>query len=140
MNSDIEHWLNYIKKNKKRKRSEDIYIDSDEIIKSLKLVAVKGLEDIIKDLKLKGRRLTKTLTDSENLFCKSKIIYYNDYKKCKDSKEKEYYLMIIAFSSCAIEVIKEIKLEIYSYLSQGNEFNIKPLGYSGYNLLNKEIL
>ena len=70
MNPDIESWLNFIKKSssgKKRKRSDDD-IDDDLLVKELRYMAIEGLEGLIKEYKLKGRRLTGLLSILEEIF------------------------------------------------------------------------
>ncbi len=129
MNPDIESWLNFIKKSssgKKRKRSDDD-IDEDLLVKELRYMAIEGLEGLIKEYKLKGRRLTGLLSILEETFtnCINTISNSNKYE------DKEFNLLLVAYSTIIIELIQDLKLELYS---NNKEFNIK----SYFNNLKKE--
>ncbi len=117
MDTDISAWLDYLNKNnnRKRKRDETEDINSDEIINELKLMGIYSLEDIIKENNFKGRQLTSLLNRIEESLKKSKIVF-ND-----EEIDHEFRLMVLAFSSIIIELINDIKLEIYS---NGKDFNV----------------
>tara|TARA_B100001750_G_C15507562_1_gene601452 strand:- start:38 stop:754 length:717 start_codon:yes stop_codon:yes gene_type:complete len=67
-------------------------------------------------------------------------------KNCRAVKLAEIYTILLNFNLKSLSnYILLVETSYGEYLwntliSLGNEFNIKPLGYSGYNLLNKEIL
>jgi endopeptidase La len=129
MNPDIESWLNFIKKSssgKKRKRSDDD-IDDDLLVKELRYMAIEGLEGLIKEYKLKGRRLTGLLSILEETFTKC----INTIPNSSKYDDKEFNLLLIAYSTIIIELIQDLKLELYS---NNKEFNIK----SYFNNLKKE--
>ena len=106
MNPEVENLFNYIKKKRKR---EDDDISIEDIIKELKYIALEGLEQIIKEYKLKGNKLTMLLNILEETF-----------NSCKDTldpssnENKEFNLLIIAYSTIIIEIIQDLKLELYS--------------------------
>jgi len=72
----------------------------------------------------------------------------DDIKKLLENTKKlaEIYTILLNFNLKSLSnYILLVETSYGEYLwdtliSLGNEFNIKPLGYSGYNLLNKEIL
>ena len=120
MNPDIESWLNFYKNksnNKKRKRSED-NDDDDLMIKELRYMAIEGLEGVIKEYNLNGRKLTSLLNVLEETFNNCKITLFNSNK----FDDEEFNLLLNAYSTVVIEVIQELKLSIYS---EGKNFNIK---------------
>ena len=129
MNPDIESWLNFIKKSssgKKRKRSDDD-IDEDLLVKELRYMAIEGLEGLIKEYKLKGRRLTGLLSILEETFTNC----INTIPNSSKYDDKEFNLLLVAYSTIIIELIQDLKLELYS---NNKEFNIK----SYFNNLKKE--
>ena len=111
MNWDIENWLKCLKKqiNRKRKRTDDISIDTDEMTKELKYVAITSLEEAISTYNLSGRKLTRLLTKIQDQLTQTRHLL-----NINSIDDKEFSLMIIAFSSIIIELIDELKLEIYS--------------------------
>ena len=58
MNPDLDSLVEFMKK--KRKRDDD-EIDPENILKELRYIALEGLEEIIKEYKLSGRKLTSLL-------------------------------------------------------------------------------
>ena len=119
MNPDIESWLNFYKKKggTKRKRSDE-NVDDQLLIKELKYMAIEGLENVIKEYNLSGRKLTGLLTILEETFTNCKITLSNSDK----FNDKEFNLLLNAYITIVIETIQELKLEIYS---EGKKFNIK---------------
>lgn len=124
MNPEIESWLDFVKnnnnnKNKKRKRSiESDDIDSDIIINELNNMALEGLEIITEEYDLKGRKLTNLLNVVEETFrgCKEGI------GQTSDNVDEEFNLLLMAYSSVVIDLIQDLKLEIYT---QGSNFDVK---------------
>lgn len=118
MNSDIENWLEYLKQygSRKRKHQDDFDIDVDDMCNELRLMAIYSLEDVIKEHHFTGRKLSSFLTNLENTLKQTKIAFSgNDI-------DKEFSLMIAAFTAMMIDLVNEIKLEIYS---QGKNFNLE---------------
>lgn len=116
MNSDIEKWVEYLKQSsRKRKHPDDYEINSDEMINELRLMAICSLEDIIAGHNFRGRKLTNFLNTLENTLKQTKLAF-ND-----DQVDMEFSLMISAFTSVMIDLVNNIKIEIYS---QGNKFSL----------------
>merc|ERR1711935_1259117 len=108
MNPELESLVKFM--NKKRKREEE-EIDPNNIIKELRYISLEGLQEVIKEYKLSGRKLTSLLGILEDTFnsCKDTLI------NSQQNNEKEFNLLII-------EIIQDLKIEIYS---EGNNFDIK---------------
>ena len=116
MNSDIEKWVEYLKQSsRKRKHPDDYEINSDEMINELRLMAICSLEDIIAGHNFRGRKLTNFLNTLENTLKQTKLAF-ND-----DQVDMEFSLMISAFTSVMIDLVNNIKIEIYSH---GNKFSL----------------
>jgi len=115
MNPDLESLVKIM--NKKRKR-EDKEIKIDNIVKELNYISLEGLEEIIKEYKLSGRKLTSLLGILEDTFdnCKNTVTQSPQYD------DKEFNLLIIAYSTVTIQIIQNLKIDIYS---EGSEFDIK---------------
>jgi len=115
MNPELESLVKFM--NKKRKREEE-EIDPNNIIKELRYISLEGLQEIIKEYKLSGRKLTSLLGILEDTFnsCKDTLI------NSPQDNEKEFNLLLITYSTVIIEIIQDLKIEIYS---DGNNFDIK---------------
>ena len=116
MNPELESLVKFM--NKKRKRDDDYEIEPDNIVKELRYISLEGLQEIIKEYKLSGRKLTSLLGILEDTFknCKDTLTNSPEYN------DKEFNLLIIAYSTVTIEIIQDLKIEIYS---EGNNFDIK---------------
>ena len=116
MNPDIENWLSHLNKNKKRKRNNDDNDDNDDyLINELRIMAIDSIEDLIKEYKLSGRKLTILLTNIEETLIHTKSALLDT------DINKEMSLMIVAYTSIVNEIIEEIKLESYT---KGKKFNV----------------
>jgi hypothetical protein len=107
MNNDLDDWIKFMKKTHKRKHNEN------ELINELKLMAINNIEEAILKSNLKGRHLTIFLSSIEETFSHSKLVL-ND-------QDEEFSLTLNAFVYILVELIQELKNEIYS---RGKKFNI----------------
>ena len=88
------------------------------LIKELNYMAIEGLENVINEYNLSGRKLTGLLTILEETFNNCKITLSTSNK----FDDEEFNLLLNAYSTIVIETIQELKLAIYS---EGKKFNIK---------------
>ena len=110
--------LTFIKKRAVQKERSDDNFDDDLLIKELKYMAIEGLENVINEYNLSGRKLTGLLTILEETFNNCKITLSTSNK----FDDEEFNLLLNAYSTIVIETIQELKLAIYS---EGKKFNIK---------------
>ena len=100
MNPDIENWLSHLNKNRKRKRNNDENDENDDyLINELRIMAIDSIEDLIKEYKLSGRKLTILLTNIEETLVHTKSALLDTYIN------KEMSLMIVAYTSIVNEII-----------------------------------
>ena len=99
MNNDLDNWLSFMKRTNKRKYNDD------DLVNELRLMALTNLEESILKSKLRGRQLTYFLTTIEETFSHSKLVF--------GVQDEEFGLTLNAFVYILIEIIQEIKDEIY---------------------------
>ena len=99
MNNDLDQWLSFMKRTNKRKHNDD------ELVNELRLMAINNIEETILKSKLRGRQLTSFLTTIEETFSHSKLVF--------DDQDKEFGLTLNAFVYILVEIIQELKDEIY---------------------------
>ncbi len=113
MNTDVENFVNYINNNAKNvgpKRARD-KLTSEEIIGEIKLSAIERLKDAsTRDLKLRGRELTKHLTLLKESFEQIVIGFKKDKQIEKQFPEFIRLWLIAEFSVCV-----NILDELYNY-------------------------
>ena len=107
MNNDLDDWLSFMKKTHKRKHNEDV------LVNELRLMAINNLEETILKSKLRGRQLTIFLTTIEETFSHSKLVF--------GDQDEEFGLTLNAFVYILVEIIQEMKDEIYS---SGKKFDV----------------
>jgi len=107
MNNDLDDWLSFMKRTHKRKHNDD------DLVNELRLMAINNLEETILKSQLKGRQLTLFLTTIEETFTHSKLVFAD--------QDQEFGLTLNAFIYILVELIQEMKDEIYS---SGKKFNV----------------
>jgi ATP-dependent Lon protease len=110
MDNDLDNWIKYMKYTNKRKRDK---ININFLIDELKLMAINNIDETIKNNNMKGRQLTQFLSGVEDTFKNGEIV-------C-DDQDKEFELTIKAFIYVLLDVIKDLKLELYA---SGKNFKI----------------
>ena len=99
MNNDLDNWISFMRKTHKRKHNED------DLVNELRLMAINNLEETILKSKLRGRQLTIFLTTIEETFSHSKLLF--------SDQDEEFGLTLNAFVYILVEIIQEMKDEIY---------------------------
>ena len=107
MNEDITNFVNYINHNSNKKRARD-ELSTEEILIDIKIAVLDGFKQFSKPaLKLKGRELTKYMSDLKESYLHFVIGMKND-KQVKKNTHELNRLRLIAEASVSINLFEEI--------------------------------